>query len=389
MTTTYATKRNISLDEMMEALEAERARKHDIVVPKALVEWKNGCMVIDRGADAEPMVIDPTRTMISQFADRTHVGYAIANVRMLSDFHELGRKTSDDFAEQLEAQDWMDLFDNTGNVKLKYHGPERFMLRLFDEGDGVNYVGRSMHGKNFRIIDHDDLTIALLGGINDAEIDPSGVKIFGDLTSNTMRLRVHVPSLAFAATEFLKGYQSPWRRKGEPSDLVWAGIVVENSETGGGACKITPRIHVKECSNGLVMSHDAMRSIHLGSALEEGTVNWADDTRNTALKLVRQRMRDAVAQFLSVEYVEQSIAYLESKGQKEIDEPVAALEVVAKAQSWTDDERTKIMNLFIKSKQQTVGAVAQAMTAFAQKVEDPDRAAFFEERAVDAMDVLV
>ena len=43
--------------------------------------------------------------------------------------------------------------------------------------------------------------------------------------------------------------------------IVFAGFVISNSETGGGAFSVTPRLVVKVCNNGLTITADALRAI--------------------------------------------------------------------------------------------------------------------------------
>ena len=48
--------------------------------------------------------------------------------------------------------------------------------------------------------------------------------------------------------------------------MVFAGWVLSNSETGCGAFTITPRLVVHVCRNGMTITKDALRAVHLGAA---------------------------------------------------------------------------------------------------------------------------
>lgn len=396
MTTTYRNLRNVSLEELLAHVEEEKARKVDLVVARDAVSVEATRFLIAEGPGRPAMSVDPTDAMLAQFADRTKVGGddpAHTQVTLLRDLYRRANRAlpQADVEEQMRADferaEWAMAFDALVNAKLAYHAPDRFMLRTFRNGEGDDYTGRALLGKTFRIIDHEDTVTSLLAGLADAGLGGDDVRVTGDLTANRLNLRIAVPAIHYVATELMKGYRSPFRAEGETNPIIWAGIVVTNSETGWGSCSITPRFVALECDNGLTITRDAMRSIHLGGALEEGLV-FSDDTRRKASELVRAKVRDAVSQFLSADYLEKTITEMEAKAATPLEDPVEAVEVVAQAQGWTEEERKGILGMFIKSGQVTAGGVMQAMTAFAQTVEDPDRAMEFEARAIGAMELV-
>ena len=58
--------------------------------------------------------------------------------------------------------------------------------------------------------------------------------------------------------------------------MVFAGFVITNSETGCGAFTLTPRLVVQVCRNGMTITRDAIRAVHLGERLDEGVVTWSE-----------------------------------------------------------------------------------------------------------------
>ncbi len=55
------------------------------------------------------------------------------------------------------------------------------------------------------------------------------------------------------APALLAGYTSPFTDgKGADNPVVFAGFAATNSETGCGACTITPRPVAQVCANGLI-----------------------------------------------------------------------------------------------------------------------------------------
>ena len=155
--------------------------------------------------------------------------------------------------------------------------------------------------------------------------------------------------------------------------IVWAGFQIGNSETGGGAFTITPRITVKVCKNGLTMTKDAMRAVHLGGTLEAGTVQWSSETQSRAVALVRSKTVDAVRSFLSPEYLNAKVAEMEEKAGAVVKD-VEHVKTITKSLAFTQEQTDGILSFFIRGGQMTVGGVANAATAYAQEVQDPEQA---------------
>lgn len=68
--------------------------------------------------------------------------------------------------------------------------------------------------------------------------------------------------------------------------MVFAGFVASNSETGHGSFSLTPQLTVQVCDNGMTITRDAAREVHLGGRLADGVVRWSADTQDAVLDLV-------------------------------------------------------------------------------------------------------
>jgi len=240
------------------------------------------------------------------------------------------------------------------------------------------------------------LFLAVLDGIRQAGIRADQLDIKGDLTEDRMYMVVRAPEITGYAWDLLRGYTSPYANgqgtahgglDAENLPIIEAGFIVQNSETGGAALKITPRVVVRACKNGLQQTVDSMRQVHLGAKLAEGQVEWSADTRRAANELARSQATDAVKSFLNVSYVERVIERLTEDAIPPVKEVSKTIEVVAKEQGYTEAESESILNFFIDGGQRTAGGVMQAITAAVQQIEDPQRAYDIEATAVDAMKV--
>ncbi|MFC5262840.1 hypothetical protein ACFPJ1_12060 [Kribbella qitaiheensis] len=105
---------------------------------------------------------------------------------------------------------------------------------------------------------------------------------------------------------------------GDDNPTVFAGFIISNSEVGAGAFTITPQLVVQVCDNGMTITKDVQRAVHVGSRMAEGLIRWSDDTREKEIALIRSRTKDAVRTFLDIDYVTRTIAGLEETAGKPI-----------------------------------------------------------------------
>jgi len=229
--------------------------------------------------------------------------------------------------------------------------------------------------------------MATLSGVRAAgvEVNIDG----GDLSDRRMSLRLTCPEVTAYADEILGGYRSPFTGEtGSDNPTVFAGLVVKNSETGGGAFTIVPRIVVQVCNNGLQLTKDAMRAIHLGGKLDDGIVRWSDDTQQHELSLVTSKTRDAVTTFLDVDYMRTKITELQELAGVEVARPADTIQRVSRKVGWSESEQDEILSHFIKGGQTTALGVAQAVTSYAQTVKSIDRQDELETSALVAAELV-
>lgn len=381
--------RNASLEDLATLLQTQHASKVDVVAPASTLR-SNGGVIHVKGAEAAisesgVTTVDgryrPTRLFDGQLADKLGVP-----PKYLHTLRETGRT---------------DLYDANVNGLLLGVGPtvvegsvaftknaeadkRSFLFRGFRGEDGELGFARALLSNQYGITDNIDVVFAVLDGIRQSGV---AVEITGcDLTDNKVYIKVSAPSVAALAPELLKGYRSPYTGKSaDENPVVFAGFIVSNSETGGGAFKVTPRITVEACTNGLTFTKDAVRSIHLGSRLADGVIRYTEDTQAKNLALVTAKARDAVATFLDVEYVRKALAGIEAEAGVEVSDAAKTIEHVSKTLAFSQAQQAGILDHFIKGGQLTAGGVLQAVTSFAQTIEDADAAYEFEAQGVPAL----
>jgi hypothetical protein len=127
--------------------------------------------------------------------------------------------------------------------------------------------------------------------------------------------------------------------------------------------------------------------IHLGTRQTEGIVRYTADTMDKELALITARARDAVATFLSVDYLKATITGLERKAGAPVTHPEQAVRRVAKAAKFTDEMTEQILGHFIRGGQLTAGGVMQAVTSVAQTLDNADTAHDLEAQATRILDL--
>lgn len=378
--------RNANLADLASMLKEQHARKVDVVAPATTIRSRGGLLTID---GAEPVLtVDgvtsaagtyrPTVVADEGIAEKLRVPVGFlkrlrderpdlydANVNGL--LHGRSRRRADGTVETIADAD-----------------PRSFLVRAFRSDDGDVGVARAFLSDRYRIVDNLDVLTAALDGIREsgAEVEVTTC----DLTDRRMHVKLAAPAIEALAPTLLAGYRSPFSgAEGAANPVVFAGLVLSNSETGGGAFTITPRLTVKVCDNGMTVNKDALRNVHLGGKLDEGVVRWSEDTQQRNLDLVRSQAADAVRTFLDVDYVQQTVATIEAQAGAPLDDAAKTVRHVAKTLRFGEQAADTILDHFIRGSQTTAGGVLQAVTSYAQTLDDADAAADVEGSALEAL----
>jgi hypothetical protein len=359
------------LEDLSKMLIEQQARKVDIVAPASSIRSRDGVL---RVKGVEPYLDDDGVTLADGWYQPTSIadegmaeklGIPLAYMRRLRNSHT-------------------PLLDDNVNGWLK-RDERSFLIRCFrgdEQGSDrkVPGIARAFLSNRFAAYDNLDALLAALDGVREAGVE---VNIAGcDLTERRMTVRVECPEVRALAPTLLAGYRSPFPATGPhaaPTDdpIVFAGFQISNSETGGGAYTITPRITVLVCRNGLTMTKDAMRAVHLGGVLDNGTVQWSAETQARAVALVKSKTVDAVHSFVSQDYLNATVAQMEERAGAEVKD-VDHVRTITKGLSFTEAQTDDILGFFIRGGQMTVAGVANAATAYAQTVDDAEVAAQME-----------
>lgn len=369
--------RKAGLATLAQALNEQRTRAADLVVPAKRVTFSGGNLVVD---GVEPIMNEdgvtevnglyrPTSIALEGLADK---GRTDIPLRYLRRMHAEAPSLFD-----TNVNHWLGASDSS------------FLFRLLtgdgpgsDASDGVL---RAVLSDRYRTIDSFDVLLAALNGLQESD-GGTDVKVDGDLTERRMVVRVTSKAVSVAAPDLLKDYRSPYSgQTGRECPLIWAGFVISNSDTGGGAFTLTPRAEIEICTNGMTIKQDMMRAVHLGVKLSEGVVKPSAETIARVLALVTSQVKDAVSTFMSEEYLSSAIARVERDAKAPIEDAPATVTNVSARLGFTQDQANSILNRFIQGGDLTSGGIMQAVTAAAQDQDNGDDALAMELAAIEAM----
>ncbi|MBW0101526.1 DUF932 domain-containing protein [Pseudonocardia sp. KRD291] len=364
------TARNASLQEVAELLETQKTAKHDVVAAASALECRGGTIRVRGsyqrldldGVSTGDALLTPTRLAEASVADKLRI--------------------PTDYLRRMRAEN-VELYDHNVNGWLRHQPERRFLMRGLVDSQGEGLL-RAMLSDSFRIVDNLDVLLTALQGIEaaGAQVDIAQA----DLTESRMYVKVRSQAISALAPGLLRNYVSPFSRaRGADNPLVFAGFVISNSEIGHGAFTLSPQITVEICDNGMTMTKYAEREVHLGGKLPAGVVRFAADTQNAALELVKKTTRDAVATFLSQDFLDARVAELTADAGVEIGDPAPVIEHVATALRFSQQARESILRRFTQGADMSSGGVLHAVTAAAQDMPDADEAYALEAAGVPAM----
>lgn len=372
------TTRNATLQDLAAMLQDQNARKVDVVAPASAIRSEGANLRIDNtvpeitddGVTMTDGIYRPTTVADEGIAEK--LGIPVAYLRRL-------REQRPDLYDA-NVNGWLQGSAQRHEVNPSQADQRAFLIRCFrPEADGQLGIARAMLSQNYRVIDNLDVLTSALDGVRQAGLQ---VNVHAcDLTERRMHIRLHAPAIETVAPKLLQGYRSPFTgESGTDLPIVYAGLRISNSEVGGGAFSIVPEIRIRICSNGMTVTQDVMRNIHLGGKLEEGIVRWSDETQQRALELVKSKTVDAVRTFLDIDYLTKTVARLEAKAE----EPVASVDqvqVIAKKAGVAQADIDGLLGYFVQGGQMTLAGVANAMTAYSQGLPDGDAAAELDAQA--------
>jgi hypothetical protein len=367
--------RNATLADLATLLKDQQTRKVDVIAPASKIRALEGKIVVqdyvtrmdESGVTSLPGLLTPTAVFDEGVSDK--LGIPLGYVRRL-------------------RNERLDLWDDNVNGWL-YHDQRSFLVRSFASEESGQGIARAFLSDSYKTIDHLDALTAVLEGVRKAGAEVEITQC--DLTERKMYVKVAAPQVRAYAGALLDGYRPVLPATGPHAaddKTVFAGFVIKNSEVGDGAFSITPSMTVQVCTNGLTITRDAVRAVHLGGKLDEGVIRWSEETQEKTLELITLKAADAVRTFLDVDYMTRQIAWLNEKAGTPISGPLdETVRSVGKKLAFGEAVTDGVLDHFLRGGQFTAGGVLNAVTSFSQTLKDADAAWALEEQGIRAMEV--
>ena len=344
-------------------IEAVAAARFDLIAPQNILTLSGDCSQFQLNL-SEPLITDNGVIKGPVEASYTEGAWRHVAERLRVPTQYLTRLAND----ERQSLNWL----AASNVNTLAEIDDRTALyRFLDTEDGL--ILRAVRSDKFLTLDGDAALVAIVKGLMAHGLNIGDCEMEADITVDTLRMKIAVPKVGVVAKELLRDYRSPFdKRPGNELPMLWAGVEITNSDTGNGAFRVGPRAVIQVCNNGLTQAVEFRRT-HIGAQLEEGVVQWSDQTVSTALALITSQVEDAVGTFISTEYLEKLVATMMIAKGLDVGSPSDAVTVVQRRFKFSDEETKSVLDCFMLSGDTSVFGLSQAVTAAAQAAETGDR----------------
>lgn len=245
------------------------------------------------------------------------------------------------------------------------HTPKERMVRTLDG------VARAFLSNSYRFIDNFEIASAVLPVIGEM---PDAHFVSCQITENRMYIKVVNPNIAAEV---------------EPGDVVQAGFVITNSETGQGAFSVQPLIYRLTDGNGMVISDATIRRNHKGKVnsaashfLIQKNESISSDDR-AFLSQVQETVRSAVDE----ERFHQVVGIMRQarEAQMNTTDISAVVNLTAKSFSITESESGGVLQRLVERNDLTLYGLSNAVTRYSGDVDSYDRASELEAIGYDVL----
>ena len=238
-------------------------------------------------------------------------------------------------------------------------GPEQRMIRTIDGR------ARAFLSNRYRRIDNIDIariTLPIIQQMPDVRYESC------NLSDDYMFIKVVNPRLTAEVV---------------PGDIVQAGVVISNSETGQGAVCVQPLIYRLVCSNGMTVNDARTRRNHIGrvSSADENLLIYSEATLAADDKAFIMKVQDTVRAAVDEARFAKVLDKLRESKQAKLNtaDIPGVVKLASASLHLTDVESDGVFNQLIRDADYTLYGLANAVTRYSQDVADYDRASKLEE----------
>ena len=216
-----------------------------------------------------------------------------------------------------------------------------------------------------------------------------------DIASVTLPVIGELPEARFVSTQitddfmYIKVVNPRLQADVVPGDVVQAGVIISNSETGLGSVTIQPLIYRLVCSNGMVINDAKTRRNHVGRAAtsEEDFSIYSNETLLADDHAFVLKIKDTVRAAISEARFAQVVSRMRESTEAMLDtkQLPAIVKLASSSFGITEDESNGVLEHLITGGDFSLYGLANAVTRFSQDVESYDRATKLEEIGYSVM----
>ena len=273
--------------------------------------------------------------------------------RQMGDYLGIPRK----YYDRMHQEDIGLLAQNVNTWLRK--GPEQRMIRTIDGR------ARAFLSNRYRRIDNIDIARITLPIIQQM---PDAIYESCNLSDDYMYIKVVNPRLTAEVV---------------PGDIVQAGVVISNSETGQGAVCVQPLIYRLVCSNGMVVNEARTRRNHIGrvTSADENLLIYSEATLRADDKAFVMKVQDTVRAAVDEARFTKILDKLRESKDKKLNtaDIPGVVKLASSSMGITDAESEGVLQHLIEGTDYSLYGLANAVTRHSQDVESYDRASKLEE----------
>ena len=161
-------------------------------------------------------------------------------------------------------------------------------------------------------------------------------------------------------------------------DVVSAGIMVSNSETGHGSLSVKPFIYRLVYRNGAVAEDYSMRKYHAGRANEMEQIEFSNETLKADDHAFWLKVRDLVKHSMSQVTFEKIVDSMRESTKRVISQPEYAIELASDKYKLNQSEQSDVLKHLIEGGSLTSWGLGNAITRAAHDVDSYDRSTELE-----------
>lgn len=366
--------KNLTFTELREELEKVRKSRFDVVLSSGdLKVHEAGC--ITTPAQADILTDDGVGIPVRDWMLTPHA------------FRQWAAKFGVPYKYLASLSDWgEDLpFNQLGMDIMRTHhehDEKTILMRgvIGDDNNG-NYC-RAILSPSYNFIENFDVLTAIFDGLGIVKnehgigFEPGPASI----TDTSMRARINMPQLSVVADALLADYVSPFTgNKGLDNPVVFMGIEVRNSEVGAGSFTLVPSVVIQVCDNGLTLTNDIFRKVHLGAPMESGQISKR--TLTATMELITTQTIDKVVEIANPEFLRAKVDELMGLKEQAV---VPSIVNDYLKDAFDEEVANSLFDEFIHGSDLSAFGVAQAITSFSQRPEvSAEEATKLDDSALD------